>query len=50
MFDSVTILFTDVCGFTSICSHLTPMEVVNMLNQMYTKFDLICQKHKVYKV
>jgi guanylate cyclase len=47
---SCTILFSDVVGFTSICSQLTPMDVVSMLNSMYTKFDKACGNHSVYKV
>ncbi|KAK6191013.1 hypothetical protein SNE40_002763 [Patella caerulea] len=50
VFDNVTILFSDVVGFTTICSKITPMEVVSMLNAMYTNFDKLSEKHKVYKV
>ena len=45
-----TILFSDVVGFTSTCSQLTPMEVVSLLNSMYTKFDQALENHYVYKV
>ncbi|XP_064635394.1 soluble guanylate cyclase 88E-like isoform X2 [Lineus longissimus] len=49
-FESVTVLFSDVVGFTSICSKISPLEVVTMLNAMYTKFDQLSEVHKVYKV
>ncbi|KAK7068741.1 Soluble guanylate cyclase 88E [Halocaridina rubra] len=49
-FESVTILFSDVVTFTEICSRITPMEVVSMLNAMYSIFDDLTEKHKVYKV
>ena len=50
VFESVSILFTDVVGFTKICSGLQPMRVVEMLNNMYTRFDKLTGKHRVYKV
>ena len=37
-------------GFTSICASLTPMEVVSILNEMYTKFDKCLETHNCYKV
>ncbi|XP_031549220.1 soluble guanylate cyclase 88E-like [Actinia tenebrosa] len=49
-FSEVTILFSDVVGFTTICSLISPMEVVTMLNCMYTTFDKLSEKHNVYKV
>ncbi|CAF1038249.1 unnamed protein product [Rotaria magnacalcarata] len=49
-FESCTILFSDVVGFTSICALLTPMEVVSILNEMYTKFDKCLENHNCYKV
>ncbi|KAK3103517.1 hypothetical protein FSP39_019823 [Pinctada imbricata] len=50
VFENVTILFSDVVGFTTICSQISPMEVVSMLNAMYTKFDTLSERHGVYKV
>ncbi|XP_077866611.1 soluble guanylate cyclase gcy-31-like [Saccoglossus kowalevskii] len=50
VFKDVTILFSDVVGFTHICSMITPMAVVSMLNAMYSKFDKLTEQHQVYKV
>uniref|UniRef100_A0A914UZE5 Guanylate cyclase domain-containing protein n=1 Tax=Plectus sambesii TaxID=2011161 RepID=A0A914UZE5_9BILA len=49
-FDCVTILFTDVVGFTTICSAIKPMGVVDFLNDMFSAFDALTDKHGVFKV
>lgn len=48
--ESVSILFSDIKGFTTICNKVTPIQVVKMLNDLYTKFDSLLEKHGVYKV
>ncbi|CAN8006598.1 unnamed protein product, partial [Ixodes hexagonus] len=48
--DQVTLLFSDIVGFTAICSTATPMMVINMLNALYTQFDQFCGELDVYKI
>ncbi|GAB6026006.1 hypothetical protein CHUAL_011971 [Chamberlinius hualienensis] len=48
--DDVTMLFSDIVGFTSICSTATPFMVINMLNSLYTQFDKDCGLLDVYKI
>ncbi|KAH8026868.1 hypothetical protein HPB51_026203 [Rhipicephalus microplus] len=47
--DQVTLLFSDIVGFTAICATATPMMVINMLNALYTQFDQFCGELDVYK-
>ncbi|XP_076401266.1 guanylate cyclase soluble subunit beta-2-like [Peromyscus maniculatus bairdii] len=49
-FETCTILFSDVVTFTNICAVCEPIQIVNMLNSMYSKFDRLTSVHEVYKV
>ncbi|XP_045652704.1 guanylate cyclase soluble subunit beta-2-like [Ursus americanus] len=49
-FKTCTILFSDVVTFTNICAACHPIQIVTMLNSMYSKFDRLTSVHEVYKV
>ncbi|XP_068162241.1 guanylyl cyclase C [Antennarius striatus] len=50
LYEEVTVYFSDIVGFTTLCQYSTPMEVVDMLNDIYNGFDSIVGHHDVYKV
>ena len=49
-FRDVTIMFTDLKGFTAMSSSISPVKLLKFLNNLYTKFDLILSSNEVYKV
>ena len=50
MTPQVTILFTDIAGFTSMSRQVDPSEVMAFLNQLYLRYDQLLDGYNVYKV
>ena len=46
-FTSVTVYFSDIMGFAEISAESSPFELVDLLNDLYSCFDDIIEKHQV---
>ena len=46
----MTVLFADIVDFTSLSARISPEQLVNMLNQVFSAFDLLAEKHGLEKI
>jgi adenylate cyclase len=49
-YTSVSILFADVVGFTPMAAKLTPMELVDLLDQVFLCFDGLVERYDLEKI
>jgi class 3 adenylate cyclase/CheY-like chemotaxis protein len=49
-YDSATILFADIVGFTSLSEKLTPIALVNLLNEIFSTFDRTIEQYGLEKI
>ncbi|NET70626.1 MAG: adenylate/guanylate cyclase domain-containing protein, partial [Sphaerospermopsis sp. SIO1G2] len=49
-FDHVTILFADIVNFTSLAAQITPIKLVNFLNEIFSNFDRLAEFYGLEKI
>ncbi|HBE21304.1 MAG TPA: adenylate/guanylate cyclase domain-containing protein [Cyanobacteria bacterium UBA11149] len=49
-FAAVTILFADIVGFTQLSSQISPTELVNLLNDIFSAFDCLTEIYGLEKI
>jgi len=49
-FDNASIIFIDIVGFTTLSSDADPKRVVSVLNDIFTIFDKLADKHGLEKI
>jgi class 3 adenylate cyclase len=49
-FEDVTVLFVDIVGFTCLSASIRPEELVNLLNEIFSLFDQLAEKHGLEKI
>ena len=48
--ENVTLFFSDIVGFTSICDQVEPWDVIDMMNQLFSVMDFLASHFGLYKV
>jgi class 3 adenylate cyclase len=46
----VSVLFSDIVGFTPVSESLTPEELVQLLDTMFREFDELCERRGIEKI
>lgn len=49
-FDEATVLFADIVNFTAIAAQCSPLELVNLLNQIFSEFDRLADSYQLEKI
>ncbi|WP_204105307.1 MULTISPECIES: adenylate/guanylate cyclase domain-containing protein [Spirulina sp. CCY15215] len=49
-YDSVSILFADIVGFTPLSAQMSAIELVELLNQIFSEFDRLADQYDLEKI
>ncbi len=50
LIESATVLFTDFVGFTRVAENMAPRELIARLDECFSVFDRIIEKHRLEKI
>ncbi|MEH1970616.1 adenylate/guanylate cyclase domain-containing protein [Nostoc sp.] len=49
-FADITVLFADIVGLTEIAASMSAIQLVNLLNPIFSAFDRLTEKHRLEKI
>ena len=49
-FPEATVMFADIVGFTQLSAQISPKQLVDLLNQIFSLFDRLADKHQLEKI
>jgi len=49
-YPEVTVLLADLVGFTTLAAHIPPDQVVFLLNEIFSAFDVLVEQHGLIKI
>ncbi|MFB2934101.1 PAS domain S-box protein [Aerosakkonemataceae cyanobacterium BLCC-F154] len=50
IFKEATVLFADIVGFTELSANIPPVELIEMLNEIFSTFDELTEEHGLEKI
>lgn len=49
-YNNVSLLYGDIVGFTRLCTQLSSSQLVRVLNDLFSRFDYLAEKHKIMRI
>ncbi|PAX47910.1 adenylate/guanylate cyclase domain-containing protein [Brunnivagina elsteri] len=49
-YSDVTVMFADIVGFTDLSGRIPPQKLVDLLNQIFSRFDLLAETYNLEKI
>lgn len=49
-YNNVSLLYGDIVGFTRLCTQLSSSQLVGVLNDLFSHFDHLAERHKIMRI